>query len=370
MGEFDLIRRYFMRPAQGRGANAACAGGPDAVSRTDSNAVDDSVVRLGIGDDCAVLAPRPGYELAISTDMLVAGRHFLPEVDAAALGWKSLAVNLSDLAAMGAQPLAFTLALALPDATPAWLEKFSSGLFECADRYGCTLIGGDTTRGPLNICITVFGEVPARSAIRRDGARAGADVWISGCLGDAALGLRLLRAEAGLDDLSLAQRTAAIEALERPQPRVALGLALRGIATSMIDLSDGLLGDLAHMLKASGQLGAVIDVDALPVSDALKSRPQHLRLHAALAGGDDYELCFTVAPDARAAVMAAAARAGVAVSRIGRIEAGGALRLVDGNGKPLATGGPDLAAGAGIDGAMTSAINSATDLFKGYDHFA
>lgn len=366
MGEFDLIRRYFTRSAQGGDANANAAGG--------SNAAADSVVRLGIGDDCALLAPRAGYELAISTDMLVAGRHFLPEVDAAALGWKSLAVNLSDLAAMGAQPLAFTLALALPEAAPAWLEKFSSGLFECADHYGCILIGGDTTRGPLNICITVLGEVPAQSAIRRDGAHPGDDVWVSGCLGDASLGLRLLRAEAGLDDLSLAHRTAAIAALERPQPRVALGLALRGIATSMIDVSDGLLGDLAHILKASGQLGVVVDVDALPVSDALKSRSQDLRLQAALAGGDDYELCFTAAPEARAAVMGAAARAGGAVSRIGRIEAGGALRLVDQHGKPLTPGGPDLAAAAGTDGVANSAANSATssatDLFKGYDHFA
>jgi len=334
VGEFELIRRYFVRPEGGRSA-AAPTPPPETA------------VRLGIGDDCALLAPRAGFELAISTDMLVAGRHFLVDTGADALGWKSLAVNLSDLAAMGAQPLAFTLALALPEANPDWLEGFSRGLFECADRHGCTLIGGDTTRGPLNICITVLGEVPVQGGIRRDGARPGDDIWVSGNLGDAALGLRALRAAA--DDLTPQQRAHAVAALERPQPRVALGIALRGIATAMLDLSDGLLGDLGHMLAASGQLGAVIDVDALPLSFALRDRNRVLCLEAALAGGDDYELCFTANAAARSAVQFAAAQAGTAVSRIGFIDAGVAIRLVDGRGMPLA-----------LDHLS----------FRGYDHFA
>lgn len=231
MGEFDLIARYFTRPVR----HAA----------------------LGVGDDCALLAPRPGMQLAISSDMLVEGRHFFADVDPEALGHKALAVNLSDLAACGAKPLAFTLALALPRADEAWLAGFSKGLLALADAHGCELVGGDTTQGPLNICITVFGEVPAGQALLRSGARAGDDIYVSGTLGDARLALEALLGHIHLPGELLAQ---ARQRLERPTPRVALGLALRGIASSAMDVSDGLLGDFGHILKASG-VGACIRTD-------------------------------------------------------------------------------------------------------------
>ena len=233
MGEFDLIARFFKRPAQRQ--------------------------PLGVGDDCALLAPAPGTHLAVSTDMLVEGRHFLPGADPRRLGHKSLAVNLSDLAACGARPLAFTLALALPEADEAWLAPFSQGLLALADAHGCELVGGDTTRGPLNICITVFGEVPAGQALLRSGARAGDDLYVSGTLGDARLALQAMRGEVTVPAPVLA---AARERLDTPTPRVALGLALRGLATSAIDISDGLLGDLGHVLHASG-VGATVDADAV-----------------------------------------------------------------------------------------------------------
>ena len=325
MGEFELIRRYFDRKAP---------------ARTDLHRIG-----LGIGDDCALLAPRNGFDLAVSTDMLVEGRHFLAGTDAESLGWKTLAVNLSDLAAMGAQPLAFTLALALPVAAEAWLEGFSRGLFACADEYRCALIGGDTTRGPLNLCITVFGEVPHGAAVLRSGARAGDDVWVSGRLGDAALGLRMLNESAkGSSDDAPMRTTAmnsathsAILALERPTPRVALGLALRGIASSMLDVSDGLLGDLGHLLEASAsgtrdRLGARIEVELLPLSEGLRRELEPIRLACALAGGDDYELCFTATAAARGAVAAAGEKAAVAVTRIGSITSTGKIDLVDNRG--------------------------------------
>jgi thiamine-monophosphate kinase len=315
MGEFELIRRYFNRSAQPHPAG----------------------IKLGIGDDCALLAPRAGHALAVSTDMLVEGRHFFANVDAEALGWKALAVNLSDLAGMGAQPLAFTLALALPQADEAWLEKFSRGLFACADQYGCTLVGGDTTKGPLNICITVFGEVPDGLAIRRSGAQLGDEVWVSGTLGDAALGLRLfqdaLQGSARLD--LTADQARLIQALERPTPRIELGLALRGIATALLDLSDGLAGDLGHILVASG-VGAAINVDALPLSATLSRQSQTLQLQCALAGGDDYELCFTAPASMRESVLTAGHRLSVNVTRIGRIVAGPGLQLVDHLGQAYA----------------------------------
>ena len=231
MGEFDLIARYFTRPVR----HAA----------------------LGVGDDCALLAPRPGMQLAISSDMLVEGRHFFADVDPEALGHKALAVNLSDLAACGAKPLAFTLALALPRVDESWLAGFSKGLLALADAHGCELVGGDTTQGPLNICITVFGEVPAGQALLRSGARAGDDIYVSGTLGDARLALEALLGHIHLPDELLAQ---ARQRLERPTPRVALGLALRGVASSAMDVSDGLLGDFGHILKASG-VGACIRTD-------------------------------------------------------------------------------------------------------------
>lgn len=315
MTEFELIRRFFDR----RAGN----------------------VLLGIGDDCALLAQRGAFELAISTDMLVSGRHFFPDVDPEALGWKALAVNLSDLAAMGAQPLAFTLALALPEADEAWIGAFSHGLFDCADRYACELIGGDTTRGPLNVCVTVFGEAPRGAAIRRSGARAGDEVWVSGVLGDAALALRALRAGKRTvegatvsPERCVAKYESIGHALERPLPRVALGIALRGIASAMIDLSDGVAGDLAHVLAAS-QVGATIDPDRLPLSSVLAAEARELQIECALGGGDDYELCFTAPASAREAVHRAGAEAGVALTCIGLIDDGEGLRYARGDGAPF-----------------------------------
>jgi thiamine-monophosphate kinase len=313
MGEFDLISRYFTRPV--------------------SRAV------LGVGDDCALLAPRPGTQLAISSDMLVEGRHFFPGADAAALGHKALAVNLSDLAACGAKPLAFTLALALPAVDTDWLAAFSRGLFALADVHGCELVGGDTTQGPLNICITVFGEVQSESgssALLRSGARAGDDLYVSGTLGDARLALEALRGKLALPSQVLVK---ARERLEQPTPRVMLGLALRGIATSAIDLSDGLLGDLGHVLRASN-VGATVHTAS--ATSLLASRA-HLPdldeakvLAVVMAGGDDYELAFTAPASARARVVAAAAKAATPVTRIGQIEAQAGLRLIDAQGHQVA----------------------------------
>ena len=307
LSEFELIERYFTRPAA---AGAAT---------------------LGIGDDCALLAPAPGRSLAISTDMLVEGRHFLAACDPRQLGHKALAVNLSDLAAMGAQPLAFTLALAMPKADEAWLAPFAQGLFELADQHHCALIGGDTTRGPLTICITVFGELLPDQALRRDGARAGDDIWVSGTLGDAALALI-----GQTDDIALdaAGQHEAEQRLHTPTPRVALGLALAGVAHAAIDISDGLAGDLTHILQRSA-VGAQLDVDALPPGPVLQRQPHALRQRLMLAGGDDYELCFTAAADARSAVLAAAQRTDTIVTRIGSIETEPGLRLTNRHGTPL-----------------------------------
>ncbi|GGH60735.1 thiamine-monophosphate kinase [Comamonas phosphati] len=358
MGEFDLIRRFFQRPVR--------------------RAV------LGVGDDCALLAPQPGMQLAISSDMLVEGRHFFADVDPAALGHKALAVNLSDLAACGARPLAFTLALALPQADEAWVGGFAQGLLALADAHDCELIGGDTTQGPLNICITVFGEVPAGQALLRSGARAGDDIYVSGTLGDARLALEAMLGHVALP---LDALQAARQRLERPTPRVALGLALRGIASSALDVSDGLTGDLGHILQASG-VGATLDaqitsqliaahalftvdtailIPSTPDSShqpqplepmqtgsgtpskgrpaAMASSPfqgeaaQRLRgllYQCTLAGGDDYELAFTAPASHRQAVQEAALHAGVPVTRIGTVDSTPGLRVVDGSGQPLA----------------------------------
>lgn len=303
LGEFDLIARWFTRPAR----RAA----------------------LGVGDDCALLNLTPGMQLATSSDMLVEGRHFLSTVAPERLGHKALAVNLSDLAACGAQPLAFTLALALPRVDAAFLDGFSRGLLALADEHGCELVGGDTTQGPLNLCITVFGEVPPGQALLRSGARDGDEIWVSGTLGDARLALEVFRGSIALAGDAFAQvRTA----MELPTPRVALGTALRGLATSAIDVSDGLLGDLAHILKRSNA-GATLQVDALPRGAVLAAQPLALQRNCTLAGGDDYELLFTAPPSQASAVQAAAQAAGVAVTRIGHITpAAQGLRLVDGDG--------------------------------------
>jgi thiamine-monophosphate kinase len=306
--EFDLIAQYFTRPVR-------------HASR----------IALGVGDDCALIKPAPAAQLAVSTDMLVEGRHFFADADPAKLGHKCLAVNLSDLAGMGAQPVAFTLALALPAARAEWLAPFSEGLFALADLHDCELIGGDTTKGPLTICITVFGDIPIGEALRRDAAQDGDDIWVSGALGEARLALAHYWDELALDSATLA---AAAARMNTPTPRVELGLVLRGIAHAAIDLSDGLAGDLGHILQRS-QLGATVNVDALPCGPALARQTQDLRRRFALGGGDDYELCFTAPAAKRNAVLAAAQSAAVDVTRIGRIEAAPGLRLVDGGGAAL-----------------------------------
>lgn len=324
MGEFDLIARYFTRPT----ARAA----------------------LGVGDDCALLQPTPGTQLAISSDMLVEGRHFFPDVNPAALGHKALAVNLSDLAACGATPLAFTLALALPRADDTWLAPFSHGLFALADAHGCELVGGDTTQGPLNICITVFGEVPVlhgkSQALLRSGAKVGDEVYVSGTLGDARLALEALR---GTIALPAAVFAPARQRLEQPTPRVALGQALRGTATAAIDVSDGLLGDLGHILQASA-VGATIDTSIAIQLMAACRRPDgaaeiispERQLDCVLAGGDDYELIFTAPVSARAAVQAASRLAQTPVTRIGRIDLEPGLRLMDGQANALTRSFPSF----------------------------
>ena len=309
MGEFDLIARYFTRPAR------------RAVT--------------GVGDDCALWQPQTGMQLAVSSDMLVEGRHFLSTVAPQRLGHKALAVNLSDLAACGARPLAFTLALSLPRIDEAWLQGFSHGLFLLTDAHGCELIGGDTTQGPLTICITVFGEVPPGDALLRGAAQAGDDIYVSGTVGDARLALEVFRGSLSLDTELF--ETARLR-MEQPQPRVSLGLALRGIANACIDISDGLVGDLGHIMKASG-VGAVLTTgwvaDSAAISPALQSLPMSRRLDMALAGGDDYELLFTAAPNQAPAVQEAANDCDVPVTCIGRISAGQGLQVMDIHGVPI-----------------------------------
>jgi len=276
----------------------------------------------------------------VSSDMLVEGRHFFAGVDPAALGHKALAVNLSDLAACGARPLAFTLALALPRVDEPWLQGFAQGLLQLADAQGCELVGGDTTAGPLTISITIFGEVPAGQALLRSGARAGDDIWVSGTLGEARLALDALRGRLALPADMLAQLRLR---LERPTPRVALGLALRGVASSALDVSDGLLGDLGHILRASG-VGACIDTskttnliaaNALLTSVTSQFDAEYLQ-QCTLAGGDDYELAFSAAPARRGDVAAAARASATAVTRIGVVEDAPGLRLIDAQGRPVA----------------------------------
>lgn len=308
LSEFELIARYFNRPQ-----------------------APDSVVKLGVGDDCALLAPPAGQTLAISTDMLVEGRHFFAGADPEKLGHKALAVNLSDLAAMGAKPMAFTLALALPSADASWLAGFARGLFALADTEGIRLIGGDTTRGPLNLCITVMGSVPEDKALRRDSAKAGDDLWVSGTLGDARLALEALQGKLTLKPIMLAL---AEERLHQPTPRCALGMALRGVAHAAIDVSDGLLGDLGHILTHS-QLGADLHAASLPAGPALAQQTSDRQTEFTLNGGDDYELCFTAPPEQRDAVLSAAASANTPVTRIGRLKSGAGIQILDAAGKSL-----------------------------------
>ena len=270
-------------------------------------------------------------QLAVSSDMLVEGRHFLSTVAPDRLGHKALAVNLSDLAACGAEPLAFTLALALPRGDDAFAAGLAQGLFVLADEHGIEIVGGDTTAGPLNICITVFGQVPPGQALLRSGARPGDELWVSGTLGDARLALEVFRGTAALsgEDFEIVRR-----AMELPQPRVALGLALRGLASSAIDLSDGLVGDLGHVLQRSG-VGARVDVDALPRSAVLARQSTALQHECLLAGGDDYELLFTAPAARHTDIEAAARRAGVRVTPCGVISREPGLQIVDREGRVL-----------------------------------
>ena len=308
MGEFDLIETFFKRPAR----NAT----------------------LGVGDDCALLPVRAGQQLAISSDMLVEGRHFLSTVNPRCLGHKALAVNLSDLAACGAEPKAFMLALALPEVNASWLSEFSKGIWDLADAHHCDLIGGDTTRGPLNICITVLGEVPAHLALLRSGAQVGDDVYVSGHLGDARLALEVFRGRLTVPQNVFEQ---ARMRMEMPTPRLALGQALRGIATAAADISDGLLGDLQHILKAS-HVGA--DIDTAMVVSTLASRAQcNLPLATqqmlTLSGGDDYELVFTAPEHARADIAALSVSTHTPITRIGKVNGSQQLRLLDSDGHEM-----------------------------------
>ena len=309
LSEFDLIRRFFTR----------------AANHTD----------LAVGDDAALMKVAQGMELAVSTDMLVAERHFFADADPRLLGRKCLAVNLSDMAAMGATPRWATLSLALPQADEAWLTAFAAGFFEMAGQFGVDLVGGDTTCGPLNLCVTIMGEVPSAMALRRSGACAGDDVWVSGALGDAALALAHLQGRIALSEGDIA---ACLPALHDPQPRVALGAALRGVAHSAVDISDGLLADLGHILECSGK-AAEIEFSVLPASAALRRRlPGETARACLLAGGDDYQLCFTAPSERRAAVAAIGERLGETLTRIGRVVAGGGVRVLDESGKEIHVG--------------------------------
>ena len=293
MSEFNLIKQYFTHPTR----------------HTD----------LGVGDDAALISVGAGMQLAVSSDMLAAGTHFFHDAAPYDIGWKALAVNVSDMAAMGANPKWTTLAIALPDVNEPWLAQFSRGFFACADVFNIDLIGGDTTRGPLNISVTIMGEVPMDKALRRDGAKAGDDIWVSGTLGDAALALAILQKRYEIDKNWQEDELAKwLPCLNRPQPRAALGLALRGIVSSCIDISDGLLADLGHILEASN-LGANIHLEKLPVSlYSLNHLHQPTIQQCILAGGDDYELCFTAPPNQRDAIEAIAKQQNLQITRIAR----------------------------------------------------
>jgi thiamine-monophosphate kinase len=303
MSEFDLICRHFTRAT------------PNTL--------------LGVGDDAALLQVGEGNVLAVSSDMLVCGTHFFADADPYLLGHKTLAVNLSDMAAMGANPRWATLALSLPNQDEAWLGQFSAGFFSLAQQHGVELIGGDTTRGSLNLCVTIMGEVPQKLALRRDGAQVGDEVWVSGTLGDAALGLAHLQ---GKIDLPEDARIHCLAALHQPAPRVALGLALRGVATSAIDISDGLLSDLGHILGCS-KVRAEIEFLWLPRS-AAQNFPDFLQ-RCVLSGGDDYELCFTASATRHADILSLSAKLNLSLTRIGKIVAGQGCVVHDAAGNPL-----------------------------------
>ena len=311
LSEFEIIRRFFTHRARG------------AV--------------LGVGDDAAIVRARRGMELLVSADMLVSGRHFFPNADPAQLGHKSLAVNLSDMAAMGAAPRWATLSIALPRVDARWLKAFMGGFMRLARRHRVDLVGGDTTRGPLTICVQIIGEAPAGSALRRDGARAGDDIWVSGTLGDAALALA---ARNGRIRLATGERRQLERNLHAPAPRVALGAALRGVARSAIDVSDGLVADLGHVCERSGA-AAVIECAHIPLSEIVKSKiNQEVTMKSVLSGGDDYELVFSAGRARRNAIARLAQRLSLKLTRIGRMvrrRSGTPLvTVLDAGGRPVA----------------------------------
>lgn len=315
MNEFELIRQYFQRPAR--------------------NAL------LGVGDDAALLLPTPGKALAVSSDMLVCDRHFFADTDPYWLGHKALAVNLSDMAAMGARPRWFLLSLALPAVDKNWLKRFSDGLFSLADAHDVSLVGGDTTRGPLNLSLQIMGEVAPEQALRRDLAVPGDDIWISGQVGEAALALRYLQQQVTLPAEHI---ESALLRLQAPQPRVSLGLALTQYSRCAIDISDGLVADLGHICAASA-CAAEIQLTALTRSALMHSIGRDLATQLMLAGGDDYELCFTAAPAHADAIIQLSQQLGLALTRIGRIVPGSGVRVLQADGQPL------------------------PQVFKGFDHF-
>lgn len=318
MGEFELIARHFAEPAR---------------------ALATPAVAVGIGDDCAVLQPAPGAQLLVSCDVLVEGRHFVAGTDAYRLGHKCLAVSLSDLAACGATPLGFVLSLTLPHADEAWLAAFSQGMLALARASDCPLVGGDTARGPLTINVTVFGQVPQGQALLRSGAKVGHEVFVTGAIGEARAGLQLLQQRWTLTDNALCAHL--LRRLEAPTPRLAVGHHLRGVASSAIDLSDGLRGDIGHILKASG-VGARIDGAALLqtaarlwMAEELQAMPEAERIAFAMAGGDDYELLFTAHPGFRSYLTELGQELGVAITRIGEVTEGNALLVLDARGEPV-----------------------------------
>lgn len=309
LSEFELINRYF---------------------NSDDERLQRSELVLGIGDDAALLAPKPGHELVVAVDTLVSGVHFPADAGADDIGYRSLAVNLSDLAAMGAEPACFTLAITLPESNSEWLEGFSRGLFEMAKQHRVPLVGGDTTKGPLTISIQVLGYVPCGQALRRDGAQPGDLIYVSGYLGDAAAGLALANAQ-GTAPAYLQQR------FLRPEPRLEAGLALRQFAHAAIDISDGLLADIGHIAERSG-LSAAIELDKLPLSDALSSAfSQQQAQQFALCGGDDYELCFCSAPEHAEQLAAIAEQLKLPLTCIGQMREGAGVQLYDATGKRLET---------------------------------
>ncbi len=304
--EFNIIAEYFSRPT--------------------------SHTNLGVGDDAALISLATGMELAISADMLVAGTHFFHDADPYQLGWKSLAVNISDMAAMGAKPKWATLAIALPEINHAWLAEFSRGFFACANAFNIDLVGGDTTRGPLTICVQIMGEVPIGQAIKRSGALLGDDIWVSGQLGNAALGLAHLQGKLKLEGDAL---QASIQALHSPTPRATLGLNLRNIATSCIDISDGLLADLGHILNASN-LGATLYLEKIPCMELLKSNSENLQYQPyILAGGDDYELCFTAPAHERDSIATLSQQLNLALTHIGSTNKHQGLQVLNRNQQPI-----------------------------------